>query len=473
MGRRHSVELGRCPDSEDVGCFRKERLHSIGFEPEQSMSRDQKAMRIRSEPRNRSEKYHQTARVLIVEDSPTISRTLSTLLVKEYHYDVLLAESYEECHEILDSQADDIAVAVAGLVLPDACHGEVIDLIQSVAVPVIVLTGRIDEKTRRQVFGKQVVDYILKENKHSVEYGAALVHRIIRNRSTKVMVVDDSPSFRRHLVELLRQLVLQTFAARDGVEALEILERHPDIQLALVDYHMPRMDGLEFTKTVRESYAKDRLSIIVLSGEEATDTPSRMLKSGANDFIRKPFSREEFYLRIHSNLEIQELFRGIREKAQNDVLTGLFNRRHFFELAPEKHRDAVNDGEKLALAAIDIDFFKRINDNFGHDIGDVAISSLGKMLKTVLPEDAIPARLGGEEFSVLMSYSHRDALVAFFEDFRRQIAEQVIPTPTEPVQYTISIGLELEPGDSLEDMLKRADAKLYRAKREGRNRVVY
>ncbi len=439
------------------------------------MSAQAKVMKIRAyprEPRPAPLPHTQPETVLIVDDSPTITAVLSAILTEEYAYPTLVAESYVQCQAILAQRRSEIAVAVVGLVLPDATHGEILDLLNAAAIPIVVLTGRMDEGMRAQVHKSRVVDYILKENKHSVEYGAALVHRILRNRHTKIMVVDDSVSYRNYLVDLLQQFMLQTFAAHDGIEALQLLERHRDIQLALVDYHMPRMDGLEFTKLVRQSYAKDRLSIIVLSGEEANDVPSRMLKSGANDFIRKPFSREEFYLRIHANLEIQELFLAIREKADNDFLTGLFNRRYFFEWGQEAYEQAKAAGKPLALAAMDIDFFKKINDNHGHDVGDIAIREFARILKETMPKEALCARLGGEEFSVLVPYQSTEQLYQLFEALRQTIADHRIPTPQATVSYTISIGLETDFGEDLEAMIKQADAKLYRAKHEGRNRVI-
>ncbi|MDA3908341.1 MAG: diguanylate cyclase, partial [Sulfurimonas sp.] len=186
------------------------------------------------------------------------------------------------------------------------------------------------------------------------------------------------------------------------IEALKILEKNKNISLVLTDYEMPNMDGLELTFRLRKKYKKDQLGIIAISIVEEQNIISKFLKIGANDFINKKFTHNEIVTRINANLELLDLFGQIKDMANKDFLTGAYNRRYFFDTGNYIYTKSKRNKTPLAVAMIDIDKFKNINDKYGHDTGDVAIQETTKILNNNLRASDLMARFGGEEFCVLL-----------------------------------------------------------------------
>jgi PleD family two-component response regulator len=254
-------------------------------------------------------------------------------------------------------------------------------------IPSIVLTG---SSNKEDVFrGKNIVDYVIKDGRFAYEYIVNLVKRIVVNHNLKVLVVDDSVVAAKHAIELLKRYKLICFYAKDGIEALEILEKEKDIKIIFTDYTMPNLDGLELTKRVRKKYSKDELSIITITDSSDHKTVAKFLKFGANDFLYKGFSNEEFYARLNSDLEMLELFEDIKYKANRDYLTGMYNRRFFFDEGAKLFQQALRNNSNRCVAMFDIDKFKNINDTYGHDIGDIAIKKVAIVVDKYFGENAI------------------------------------------------------------------------------------
>ena len=411
--------------------------------------------------------------VLVVDDSPTVTHVLSRTLATEFGYRVLVAEDYAGCDRILEQQRGVISVAVADLNLPDATRGEVVQLILSANIPVIVLTGAIDAYMQAVMYGKDVVDYVLKLDRRSVEYGAALVNRIVLNQYTKVLVADPSSANRKYLSQLLKRMLLQTFEAETGDEALNIIARHSDIKLLLAASQLPHVNGQRLIRCVREHYSKDRMSIIALADQNNQQSTINMLKSGANDFIRRPFVEEEFCVRVHANLEVLDLFQQIQDKASRDMLTGLYNRDYWYETAPALLAKFQQEGQHAAIAIVDIDHCKRLNDEHGQGAVDIALVEVAKLLRAALPPTALLARMRGDEFCALLNCQDAAEVNQLFERFCHTVAEHWIEVPTQRFQLTLSVGLTLDAAGNLSASMTRADRNLRLAKERGANRVVY
>jgi diguanylate cyclase (GGDEF)-like protein len=193
---------------------------------------------------------------------------------------------------------------------------------------------------------------------------------------------------------------------------------------------------------------------------------------GASDFLPKPFLREEFFCRVLQNLDILGYIETMREAAFRDYLTGLRNRKYFFERCPEMHLAAQAGGPPIAVAMVDVDHFKRVNDTYGHDGGDVALTHLAALLREHLPGADPVARFGGEEFCALIPGGDRATAARLFEELRRQVEASVAHLGEQPIRFTVSAGVALRPGASLSEMVSRADELLYQAKESGRNRVI-
>lgn len=408
-------------------------------------------------------------KILIVEDNKALSKLIVKKMETSLNFDVVAAYTYKEACELLEEN-DDYFVALLDLNLPDAPNGEVVDMVLGHKIPSIVLTGSMDKEVREQILNKEVIDYVYKGNIDDVNYIFALIERLHKNQGIKVLVVDDSIGQRSKIKELLKLQMFTVLVAAHGEEALVFLENNPDIKLVLTDFNMPVIDGLELTKAIRKQKNKNELSIIAMTSSNKELISAQFLKIGANDFINKPFSREELACRIKNSLDALEYIHQIETMAHNDFLTGVSNRRYFFESM--KAYCGANK-EPFVVAMIDIDNFKAINDTYGHDIGDSTIVVLATLLKKSVKGSDIVARFGGEEFCMVLKNIEQKNALEFFVKLRAQIAATPIQLKEDKAfNFTVSMGVAFsDDGETIDALLIEADKALYSAKKNGKNRV--
>ena len=413
-------------------------------------------------------------KILVVEDNKFVGAVLRNKL-QAARYSVVWAVDLAEALMVLESQGDRLFAAILDFALPDAPSGEVIDYVVRRNIPSVVYTGLLSEEIRSTVWMKNVVDYVLKDNSFSHDYLITAIQRLERNFDTKVLVVDDSSFFRKMLVDLLSVHRFQILTANDGNDALQVVEANPDIKLVITDFRMPEMDGFQLTQRLRTKYSKEDMAIIGISGKGENLLAARFIKYGANDFIiKQTLLAEEFYSRVNQCMDSLDNVRRIREAAITDYLTGLFNRRYFFDVGHKLFASAARRSISLTCAMIDIDHFKEVNDTYGHEIGDMALRHVAGILQEGVRASDIVARMGGEEFCVLVVDLGDENIEVFFEELRQRIEKTSLEFGDDMVlNLTVSIGVGLsENAYSLEGMVKFADEQLYVAKRSGRNRVV-
>ena len=408
--------------------------------------------------------------VLIVEDSTTFSSLLQRRISQTLGLPTLVAGSLAEAKELVADHFDEIFVALLDLNLPDAPDGEVIAPVLAYGIPAIVFTGTYSDEMREMVLARNVLDYVTKESTEDLNYLLKLISRLQKNRTTKVLMVDDSSSVRLFIMNLLRLRKYQAFEAESGANALELLEKHPDIKLVITDYYMPEMDGFELTRKIRARYTREQLAIIGISAQGSGTMSAQFLKKGANDFLVKPFVNEEFFCRIEQNLEVMEYIDEIHFLSQRDYLTGLGNRRYFFEAAPKLLATAKNENLPVSVTMLDIDHFKLVNDRYGHDGGDAALKHISLALREFEAPCSLVARFGGEEFCIIFIDYSGDALQRI-EKLRQKVAASPVNWQEFQFSITISLGHICCQASDLETMLVKADELLYRAKQKGRNRV--
>jgi len=412
--------------------------------------------------------------VLIVEDSIFFGVLLKNKLEKETNFKGRWCRSMSEAVKTLEQADNHFFAAILDYNLPDAPDGEIIDAVIKRGVPAIVFTGIISEKVRSLVWSKKVVDYALKDDSQSINYILTMLKRLKKNINTKVMVVEDSLFFKKVLKDLLEIHNYTVFIANNGKEGLEVLEKNPDIKMVITDYHMPLMDGFTLTQKIREKYSKDRLAIIGISAEGDNVMGARFIKSGANDFIiKQTFLTEEFYCRVTQNIETLEYIQMVREAAIKDFLTGLYNRRYFFDMGKKLFASAKRESLSILCCMIDIDFFKKVNDTYGHDAGDIVLQEVSSILKNRMRETDIVARIGGEEFCILAVNMDQNEAEKIFDDLRKKIEQNNFNIGDKQIKVTISLGLSIDYGNSLDEMVSRADTFLFQAKKQGRNKVVF
>ena len=413
-------------------------------------------------------------KILIVEDSQFFLNVISRRIESEIKAETLLAASLSQAMKQIEEHEEEISLCCIDLMLPDAPNGEIVDLVVEKKLPCIVFTGVYSDEIREEILSRKVIDYVTKDSPDSLDYLVGLIRRLTRNANTVAMVVDDSRSARQYVRDLLSLYRFNTIEACDGADALEKLEANPEIRLIITDYYMPKMDGFELIKRARKHRTRSDLAIIGLSSGGSGPMSARFIKYGANDFLNKPFLREEFFCRVSQNMDNIDLIRDLAIRASVDPLTGLSNRGVLFDMAPPLVAQARRSGQRSAVAVIDVDFFKKVNDTYGHDAGDKVLTGIAKILRTSFRRESdIVARLGGEEFCVVVPEAQADCVADQFDQLRADIAAARFDVGHgKSIGVTASIGVTSSQSSKFEDMLAVADHLLYDAKALGRDRVI-
>ncbi|MBV1882292.1 MAG: response regulator [Pseudomonadales bacterium] len=261
-------------------------------------------------------------KVLVVEDSRSFSLMLKVAITQGSDFSCVVAESYAEAKSVLEAQGDDFFCAVVDLNLPDAPNGEAVDLVAGYKIATIVFTGQISDSLREDFLQKKVADYVLKSGQHNIDYVVAMIKRLYANATTKVLVVDDSALARKQVSRLLAIQRFVVIEASSGEDALNMLELHPDVRIALIDGVMDQMDGYQLTSKIRAQHTKEELVIIGVSGQSGQATSAKFIKSGANDFIAKPFLAEELNCRVNQNADFIDQFYQLKKVSEqrNQIL---------------------------------------------------------------------------------------------------------------------------------------------------------
>ena len=410
-------------------------------------------------------------KILIVEDNKALAKLIAKKMEDNTEMQVDVAHSLAEAQAFL-TKAKDYFITLLDLNLPDAPNGEVVDFVASKGLPIIVLTGSMDDKTRETFMDKDIVDYVYKGNMSDVNYIFHMIDRLKNNKQYKVMVVEDVMQTRNDVKKILQNLQFQVFTAAHGEEAMNYFADNPDIKLVVSDYGMPVKDGLAVLKELREQKDKNELGVIMMTSANENVSGAVFLKNGANDFIAKPFLKEELICRVNNTIENMENINKIANFANKDFLTGLFNRRYFYDDMQEYLASLEENPMPYAAAVIDVDGLKNINDKYGQDSGDKILKLLAKKLIDDTKSSDIAARFGGGEFCVLLKNVSQEDAVKFFVGLRAAIAANPINIKNESVKISVSIGVTFGKSDyNVDEILELADEALYRAKENGKNRV--
>jgi diguanylate cyclase (GGDEF)-like protein len=430
-------------------------------------------MAYRENGRRQSEPISQSLKILLVEDSRTYALALSRRLEAELQLPIVVCQSLNELHEVVTEDRAAYTLAVVDLNLPDAPRGEAIDFTVQRGIPTIVHTASFDIETRNRIMERDVIDYVPKDSAFTLETVVQTARRALSNRQTRILVVDDTSATRKLLAHMLKVQQYQVVEVASGDEALSLLRDNPDIRLVVSDYYMPDIDGYELTRRIRREFASDRLRVIGVSSSSDRMVSVGFLKAGANDFISMPFVPEELQCRIASNVETLEQLAQLHSLASRDALTGLFNRRHFFANAGRMIEEAQAKKRKSAIAILDIDDFKALNDCHGHDFGDQALANVARCLaQSVEDSGHLLARIGGEEFAILFPGLDAKAAVRLSDHIRLDISHETLNVGDQQVTLTVSIGVaEIDAAARFDQHLIAADRALYAAKRDGRNCV--
>jgi len=295
-----------------------------------------------------------------------------------------------------------------------------------------------------------------------------------------VLIADDDPVSRRLLQVSLGNAGYRVVLAADGGEALRKWNEPDCPRLAVLDWMMPVLDGVEVCRTIRRSAREPYVYIVLLTAKGHQTEIIEGLEAGADDYITKPFDLQELKARLRAGkriLELQEQLVSAREQlrvqATHDSLTGLFNRMAILEALDREVTRSAREKKPLAVIMADLDHFKDINDTHGHQAGDVALRETARRMSASLRAYDSVGRYGGEEFLVVVPGSGLDAAFELAERLRQGVSAEPVSVAGEMIPITVSLGLAVSTAEICrpDQLLHQADEALYAAKRAGRNRI--
>lgn len=354
---------------------------------------------------------------------------------------------------------------------------------QIARIPIVFVSANDSAETRARGYELEVIDFISKP------FEPGLVRKTVakvldpeeRFEGMSALVVEDSAFVMRIIVKILSRHGLKIHAVPRGDQGLELL-RHIqfDIDIVITDYIMPGMSGAEFCRELRKFEQMKQIPVFFVSTVDNTKDIIEFFKAGANDYLQKPFIEEEFRARLVTHLrnrsyvkELERLNRQLQYQAEHDPLTGVYNRGYFQNRLDEFFQHAKGTRGELCCLLIDLDHFKRVNDEYGHAFGDLVLIDFAKILTSFSGDGNVAARYGGEEFALLLPGVQVAEGASLAEELLKATAGYIFSDGNSKLQVTCSIGVagvQESGAENSDRLLMMADEALYRAKESGRNR---
>jgi two-component system cell cycle response regulator len=451
-----------------------------------------------------------TARVLIVDDVPANLKLLDAKLTAEY-FGVLKAASGPEAIEIATSQLPDIILL--DVMMPGMDGFEVCRRLKAAPatehIPIVMVTALDQPKDRVQgleagaddfltkpvndlalfarvkslVRLKMVTDELRMREATGQRIGALVgtsTERMLMTEPGRALIIDDRPTSLKRMSEALS--IEHTVTVAETAEEMMQLASIGDYDLLIVSLTLQEFDGLRLCSQLRSLETTRQTPLLAIVEEGDTPRLVRALDMGVNDYLVRPVDRNELVARCRTQLRRKRYQDYLREKFQQglelaitDGLTGLYNRRYMESHLAAMVEEGVNTGKPVSLLIFDIDYFKAVNDSHGHPAGDAVLKEFAQRISQNVRGVDLACRLGGEEFVVVMPDTDLSYAFMVAERLRQKVAE--MPFHIDPIltlSVTVSIGIGITEGtsDTAAKLLERADSALYRAKRDGRNRVV-
>jgi two-component system cell cycle response regulator len=298
----------------------------------------------------------------------------------------------------------------------------------------------------------------------------------------KVLIAEDDSISRRMLETFLLKWGYQVTAVTDGEEAWTVLQSDDAPRLAVLDWMMPGRDGVDVCRALRQREGRAYVYVILLTARGQREDVVQGLDAGADDYVTKPFDPFELRARLRAGRRIVELQEqlvqareALRDQASRDPLTNLWNHKSILAILHKEIARASRTHEPIALAMIDVDRFKSINDTHGHPAGDAVLREVSRRIASAMRSYDSLGRYGGDEFLAVVPGCDPSAAARFAESFRSRLDKNAIETPEGLIPVTLSLGvaaLKDVLGVNSETLVRIADSALYRAKVAGRNCVA-
>jgi len=451
-----------------------------------------------------------TARVLVVDDVSTNVKFLEARLSAEY-FDVTTASNGAEALTLCERGECDIVLL--DVMMPDMDGFEVCRRLKSNPathhIPVVMVTAldqpsdrvrgldvgaddfltkpvndmALVSRVRSLTRLKMVTDELRMRALTSREIGLESPEREAvaeAGRNGRILIVDDRPSSYERIAAMLGEHAVEVEA--EPAEAL-IRAAEGDYELIIVSLSLENFDGLRLCSQLRSVDRTRHIPILVIADPDSDARLARGLEIGVNDYLVRPLDKNEMLARVRTQIKKKRYAERLRDNVQmsieaaiTDALTGLHNRRYMETHLNALVEQAASHGKPIAVLVLDIDFFKAINDTHGHDAGDDVLREFALRIRKSIRNIDLACRYGGEEFVIVMPETDMGVATMVAERLRRAVAGESFPVQQgmKLLNVTLSIGLATlsDAGGDAAAILKRADQALYRAKRDGRNRVA-
>lgn len=299
--------------------------------------------------------------------------------------------------------------------------------------------------------------------------------------ANSVLIAEDDPMFRRILRTWLADFGFQTILAKDGAEAWDILEREQPPQLLILDWEMPKVDGIELCRRIRQRQQVDYQYVLLVTGKEDKQRVVEGLEAGADDYLIKPIDKHELHARLRVGRRILSLQKDLiqareelRFQATHDALTGVWNRGALLDVFRRELIRAARSQSSTAVLMIDVDHFKNVNDAHGHLTGDVVLKEVVRRMQNAVRSYDFVGRYGGEEFLIVLPGCDLSRARDTAERVRSAVACKPVLADGFDLPVTVSIGVAVADSAATKEMeiLAIADAAMYKAKDAGRNCTV-
>ncbi len=426
--------------------------------------------------------------ILLVDDSD-ISRQIIKSKVSLMGYDILEASNGKDAINVLNEYQKDISLIITDHEMPEITGLEFAKQVRMSGlykdIPIIMTTSLYEDLAlRKKAFSAGINEFLPKPFEDTLLHNAINNFlRISQNFNNRIILIDDLNTRRRAIASIVKSLGFYIFTTNKADKFLNLIEDN-EFDLALVDYILEDTTGLELIKKLRKEMSITYPIIIYTAFDNisAKKKLSEIYEAGANDYLLAPFETEELVFKIKTWINYHNLFKDAKNKEKMlkktltyDILTEVYNRFNILKKGEEHFSLAKRKNLPFSILYMDIDYFKSINDKYGHDIGDLVLKKFAKTInENIRAEDSF-GRIGGEEFLAVLPVTDKKDAFKVAEKLRKAV-ENITFDEIPKLKITVSIGISsLEKDEEIttfDKLILIADSMLYKAKESGRNRVV-
>ncbi len=417
-------------------------------------------------------------RILACDDSEFVEKMIKREL--ESSFDVVIFENGLEAYEHLKEDPN-FDFAIIDGEMPKMSGWELIKKIKGELklhdLPVIMLTATDEDFFKNEAFDLGAFDYLKKPFKTGeLQEYIKTFFKSEGFREGKALVVEDSAAQNKTICHQLKEKSIWPIGVYSGEEAVEKLVEGADIDVILMDIHLPKASGIDVARALKKDERFSYIPIIGItsaSGSEAVEIMREAFEAGIDDFLTKPYNMVEFHARVKANINRSKLIKRLKEESELDFLTRLYNRRTLFKFLEHLVAMAKRNKENLSFVILDLDKFKNINDTYGHQTGDEVLKNTANLIKSGVRKADVVGRFGGEEFCIVMQQTNIKNACVVAEKIRQTVENNEIEIGGKKIDITVSLGVsELSENEGINSLIKKADTALYKAKETGRNRSV-